>query len=77
MEKLRACLNPCVAFLRDSETERKQSSLVEIEIELRALVARTRLEMPTAPANTGLQDNLSEHLMEWTETFFRAPQARV
>jgi hypothetical protein len=69
------------AFLRRAlrehvETERKQSSLVEIEIELRALVARTRLEMP-GPANAGLQGNLSAHLMEWTETFFRAPRDRA
>jgi len=59
------------------ETERKQSSLVEIEIELRALVARTRLGMPTASTNAGSQGNLSEHLMEWTETFFRAPRDRA
>ena len=67
------------AFLRRAlrehvESEREKSSLLEIEIELRALVARTRLELPTASANAGSQDNLSEHLMEWTETFFRAPR---
>jgi hypothetical protein len=71
------------AFLRRAlrehvETERKQSSLVEIEIELRALVARTRLEMPAAPANAGLQGNLSAHLMEWAETFFlRTKRSRL
>lgn len=70
------------AYLRKAlrehvESERKQISLLEIEIELRALVARTRLELPTAPADAGFQDNLSEHLMEWTETFFRAPRDHV
>jgi len=67
------------AFLRRAlrehvETERKERSLVEIEIELRALVARTLLEMPAVAANAESQGNLSEHLMEWTETFFRAPR---
>jgi hypothetical protein len=56
------------------EIERKQSSLLEIEIELRSLVARTRLELPTPSANAGSQDNLSEHLVEWGEIFFRAPR---
>ena len=70
------------AFLRKAlrehvESERQQRSLLEIEIELRALVARSRLELPTASANAGSQDNLSEHLMEWTETFFRAPRDTV
>jgi hypothetical protein len=67
------------AFLRKAlrehvESERKESSLLEIEVELRALVARARLELPVASANAGSQDNLSEHLMEWTETFFRTPR---
>lgn len=70
------------AFLRKAlrehvESERKESSLLEIEVELRALVARTRLELPVIPADAGSEDNLSEHLMEWTETFFRAPRDRV
>jgi hypothetical protein len=70
------------AFLRKAlrehvEIERAQSSLLEIEVELRTLVARTRLELPTVPAEAGSQDNLSEHLMEWTETFFRTPKARA
>jgi hypothetical protein len=59
------------------ETERKERSLVEIEIELRALVARTRLELSVVPTDAGSHDNLSEHLMEWTETFFRAPRDRA
>ena len=59
------------------ETERKQSSLLEIEVDLRALVARTRLELPAGPTDAGSQDNLSEHLMEWTDTFFRAPRDRI
>ncbi len=70
------------AFLRKAlrehvESERKLASLPEIEVGLRALVARSRLELPTASANAGSQDNLSEHLMEWTETFFRAPRDHV
>jgi hypothetical protein len=70
------------AFLRKAlrehvESERSQSSLLEIEVELRALVARTRLELPAVPADARSQDNLSEHLMEWTETFFRAPRDRA
>jgi hypothetical protein len=70
------------AFLRKAlrehvESERKQSSLLEIEVGLRALVARTRLELPVMPADAGLQDNLSEHLLEWTEAFFRAPRDHV
>ena len=70
------------AFLRKAlrehvEGERKESSLEEIEIELRALVARVRLDLPIGPADAGSQDNLSEHLMEWTETFFRAPRDHV
>ena len=70
------------AFLRKAlrehvEGERKQSSLEEIEIELRAIVARVRQELPIGPADAGSQDNLSEHLMQWTETFFRAPRDHV
>lgn len=70
------------AFLRKAlrehvEDERKESSLEEIEIELRAIVARVRQDLPAGPADAGSQDNLSEHLMEWTETFFRAPRDRV
>ena len=70
------------AFLRRAlrehvESERKESSLLEIEIGLRALVARARLELPVTPAIVGSPDNLSEHLMEWTETFFRAPRDRI
>lgn len=70
------------AFLRKAlrehvERERDQTSLIEIEIEVRALVASTRLELPTGSANAGSQDNLSEHLMKWTDTFFRAPRDRV
>ena len=59
------------------ETERKERTLVEIEIELLTLVARARLELPERPAEGGSQDNLSEHLMEWTDTFFRAPRDRI
>jgi hypothetical protein len=70
------------AFLRRAlrehvETDRKESSLLEIEIELRALVARARLELPITRASAGSQDNLPEHLLAWTETFFRAPRDRV
>jgi hypothetical protein len=70
------------AFLRKAlrehiESERKESALLDIEVGLRALVARTRLELPIAPADAGSQDNLSEHMMEWTETFFRTPRDRV
>jgi hypothetical protein len=63
--------------LRDHvEIERRERSLVEIEIDLRTLVARTRLELSRS-AETGSQDNLSEHLIEWTDTFFRAPRTHV
>jgi hypothetical protein len=56
------------------ESQRREHALVEIEIQLRALVAHVRRELPIAPADAGSQDNLSEHVMEWTETFFRAPR---
>jgi hypothetical protein len=59
------------------ESERSQRSLLEIETDLRTLVARTRMELPAFPAEAGSQDNLSEHLMEWTDTFFRTPRDRV
>jgi hypothetical protein len=70
------------AFLRKAlrehvESERSQRSLLEIETDLRTLVARTRMELPAFPAEAGSQDNLSEHLMEWTDTFFRTPRDRV
>lgn len=70
------------AFLRKAlrehvENERKEGSLLEIEIGLRALVARARLELPVTPGIVGSPDNLSEHLMEWTETFFRAPRDHI
>jgi hypothetical protein len=56
------------------EGARKQHSLEEIEVELRAIVAGVRQETPNVPVDAGVQDNLSEHLMEWTDTFFRAPR---
>lgn len=56
------------------ERKRRDHALVEIEIELRALVAHVRAELPIAPADAGSQDNLSEHVMEWTDAFFRAPR---
>jgi hypothetical protein len=59
------------------ETERKERTLLEIEIELLALVARARLELPDRPTGGGSPDNLSEHVMEWTETFFRTPRDRI
>jgi hypothetical protein len=70
------------AFLRKAlrehvEDERSHSSLEEIEIEMRALVARVRQELPTGPPDAGSQDNLSEHLMQWTETFFRTTRDHV
>jgi len=59
------------------ENERNNHSLAEIEMELRALVARVRLECPVSPADAGSQDNLSDHVMEWSDTFFRAPRTRT